>query len=1248
MTFRPAAIALAALSLLAIASPALAAIPASERAALIAIYNKTGGASWANNSNWLGAPGTECSWFGVLCNQSPNFVAILNLPGNNLTGPLPAELAQLTNLQQLYLGGNKLTGSIPKELAALPLMNLSLSSNLLTGAIPPELGGIASLRTLHLDRNDLTGGIPPALAQLAQLRSLRVHTNANLGGTLPPELSALKNLQELSTYDCGIDGTIPPEYGRMTALRFLRLGGNNLTGALPSELRNLGNLEWLILRENRLSGTIPPWIAELTNLTALSLWGNLFTGPIPPELGNLTKLDALEIGQNALTGTFPPELGNLTAMRLFRVWDTDIGGPFPAFIESYAGLTFLVLDGNRLTGPLPSFLGNLTLLEELTLSGNALTGEIPSSFANLVNLDQGGLDLTYNGLTSSDPVLTQFLESKHDPAAPSFTTLQTVTPAGVAATGASPTAISVSWKPIPYAADPGGYRVEVAAPGGEFRLVLTTPDKSASSALVTGLAPSTSYAVRVSTVTYGAGGQKNTIVSAASPSVTASTQPSAPSVVLTAAPATLAVPADGATTATTGFTLTNVGQAPTTVTLAQSGSFFTQSPTSFTLAAGASQRVTITSLPQGAAASLRGSATAAGAGVPSSLVVPVALLVSAPPATGDPLVVVEVTRIDVAAPLGTNPSGSVKLRNVGTATATGLLSADAPWIVPDPSLLSIPAGGEAVATFAIDRARRPDAAAPSGTITATLSFVYLARAGSASRATFAGLPTLAAPVPVGDTVKPPVSSTGIPPLAPGEVGLVVPGVGNITGSVGVFVSDIAIGNALSGMSAPDLKLYFLAGASSLSASQPVASGQSLSLADVVSTVFGKSEQIGALHLRSALAGQLGVNASVFNKSNPAGTYGSAIPVFRTTRAIASGETSMVAGLRKSETSHTNVYLQEVSGTATPVSVTFLGADGKALGVPTENPVFAFAPAIIGQAAVPEGTVSMLVKNLGGGAVVAYATPVDRSSGDTWAITDWNRFFGRSGTEEQIIPVAGSAPGRNNTYFRTDVAIANPGTASAGGTLRYYQQTPAVALYEKPFTVAPRATLVLDDAVVSFFGAAAPSLGHVVVVPEGAAVDVSSRTYTTVQGTTKTFGTGVPALGRADALRLGQAKAFGAVKDSTASTTNAARPGTFRTNVGLVETDGAPVTVRVSVLLFDGRQLAAGGSTGEKSYTLAPHEFRQLNAIVSEILGAATRESSLGELDNVQVKVEVTGGEGAVLAYVSSTDNGSGDTVLRVE
>ena len=54
-------------SLLLELSTAQAAIPQSEREALISLYNATNGDDWTNSDSWTGAPGTECDWHGVTC-----------------------------------------------------------------------------------------------------------------------------------------------------------------------------------------------------------------------------------------------------------------------------------------------------------------------------------------------------------------------------------------------------------------------------------------------------------------------------------------------------------------------------------------------------------------------------------------------------------------------------------------------------------------------------------------------------------------------------------------------------------------------------------------------------------------------------------------------------------------------------------------------------------------------------------------------------------------------------------------------------------------------------------------------------------------------------------------------------------------------------------------------------------------------------------------------------------------------------
>ena len=123
----------------ATAPPAASGSAETDREALVALYNATGGENWDKSANWLSdAPLGE--WEGVTTDFDGR-VTELSLLDNDLSGEIPPELGSLASLTELDLGNNELSGG----------------NNELSGEIPPELGSLSNLTHLILSDNDLSG-----------------------------------------------------------------------------------------------------------------------------------------------------------------------------------------------------------------------------------------------------------------------------------------------------------------------------------------------------------------------------------------------------------------------------------------------------------------------------------------------------------------------------------------------------------------------------------------------------------------------------------------------------------------------------------------------------------------------------------------------------------------------------------------------------------------------------------------------------------------------------------------------------------------------------------------------------------------------------------------------------------------------------------------------------------------------------------------------------------------------------------
>lgn len=206
------------------------AVKVEDSLALVDFYNSTSGPNWSYHDNWLTGPVKD--WYGISVAANGDITAI-NLRYNRLIGQIPHSIGNLKALQVLELSDN----------------------DFLSTPLPAEIGNLTNLQQLLLAGTHLSGNVPSFLGNLTSLTNLNISSD-NLTGTLPESLGNLNKLQFFYAYDNHISGSIPSSFGNMTSLKHLELELNELSGAIPKELGNIRTLNYAAFYINHLSGDI--------------------------------------------------------------------------------------------------------------------------------------------------------------------------------------------------------------------------------------------------------------------------------------------------------------------------------------------------------------------------------------------------------------------------------------------------------------------------------------------------------------------------------------------------------------------------------------------------------------------------------------------------------------------------------------------------------------------------------------------------------------------------------------------------------------------------------------------------------------------------------------------------------------------------------------------------------------------------------------------------------------------------------
>nr|WHO55008.1 receptor-like protein EIX2 [Nitraria sibirica] len=333
-------------------------------------------------ASWINTDGDCCAWIGVVCSNLTSHVLELHLEN-------PVNAHHDYDFYEAYKR-SMLTGMVPHQLGNLSnLQYLDLSYNNFSGMVSHQLGNLSNLQYLNLSGNEFMGIVPHQLGNLSNLQYIDLSGNYNLYVENFQWFSTLSMLQHLDLTSVNLSKASDwvSVTNTLPALVVLQLSSCELPHVPSLSSVNFSSLAKLDLSSNHFdSSSIPSWVFSLTHLDYLDFSYNSFQGPIPNLLQNLTSLSYLDLSSNDFNSSIPDFLYQLSHLRYLSLSSNSLKGTIPDLLYQLSRLRYLSLSSNSLKGTISDKFENLTSIESLDLSYNKIQGKIPRSFGKLCHL----------------------------------------------------------------------------------------------------------------------------------------------------------------------------------------------------------------------------------------------------------------------------------------------------------------------------------------------------------------------------------------------------------------------------------------------------------------------------------------------------------------------------------------------------------------------------------------------------------------------------------------------------------------------------------------------------------------------------------------------------------------------------------------------------------------------------------------------------------------------------------------------
>ncbi|HSP32934.1 MAG TPA: hypothetical protein VLU46_01305, partial [Thermoanaerobaculia bacterium] len=578
---------------------------------------------------------------------------------------------------------------------------------------------------------------------------------------------------------------------------------------------------------------------------------------------------------------------------------------------------------------------------------------------------------------------------------------------------------------------------------------------------------------------------------------------------------------------------------------------------------------------------------------------------------------------EVSVPKGTTQPVSIPVFIAGKSqTATFSATTDKPYLKVTPISGTLPTTGTTVTVTA------QPGSLPNGTSTGTLKV----------SATTPSAETTTTNTPISISIVTPVQPGGkdLPPAN----ALVIPAVAHLLSGSGPFQSDVRLTNA-SGQPANYLVTMAPAGSDatkqSLSTTITLNPQETTALNDIVKNFFG----IGA----TGAAGDVGSGSLEIRPIDSASTLNFATSRLYTTQAIGTfgqfiaaipfskfatlaqpiqipiggppaGHTISKLSLQQVSQSNgfrTNFGLAEGSGQLASGTVRIFDDNGN---VVKETP-FSLNPGEVKQQSLgvdlQDGRIEVEITSQTG-AVTAYASVLDNGTQDPYAVAPVDA-SSISATHYVLPGISEFDNGFSN--YHSDVRIFNGGTSDVTATLTFSPFAGFPGAPPQTISIPAGHVAALDNILPTKFGVSQTGGSVILTTPSPSSLVATANTYS--KSASGTFGQFIPGVISTDGIGVG---------DAPLQILQLEQSDRFRSNIGLAETTGNPVTVEVELYQPDKQ--------------VSPFIEVPLNANEFVQRGIPQLFGNPDQMYNARVIVHVKSGTGRVTAYGSVIDNQSSD------